>query len=120
MLPVAIYFSTWKVVVETFCPVLYLLDKTLHQVFQFSTVYVMAQTQPPASLVVYHLAPSVNIGFLPYLLRNCLKKWYSTRERSSHVRGAWPDTYQLQVHMQSTASSHDRLSEARSRRQISP
>jgi len=66
---------------------------------------------------VYHLAPSVNIGFLPYILRSCLKKWYSTRERFSHVTNAWPDMCLAQVHMQSIANSHDRLSGATFRQQ---
>jgi len=93
MLPVAILLSAREIVVEAFCPVLdLLLDEPLHQILQFCTIYVMAQPEPPAaSLVVYHRAPSVNIGFLPYLLRSCLKKWYSTRKRSSHGTGAWPD-----------------------------
>src|SRR5690606_1231547 len=52
MLPIATHLSTWEIVVETFCPVLDLLDKPLHQVLQFCTVDIMAQPEPPASLVV--------------------------------------------------------------------
>jgi hypothetical protein len=63
MLPVTSLLSTWKMVIEAFCPVLDVLDESLHQVLPFCTINMMRQTQPPARVVVP--LGSICIDWLP-------------------------------------------------------
>jgi DNA modification methylase len=41
MLPVIIIFPTRKIVIETFCPVFYVLDESFHQILQFTIINLM-------------------------------------------------------------------------------
>jgi hypothetical protein len=52
MLLVAIVFSTWKMIVKTFCSIFYLLYKSFHEVLQSSIIYVMLQPEPFTSIIV--------------------------------------------------------------------
>jgi hypothetical protein len=54
MLSIAILFflPAWKMVIETFCSILQILDKPLHHILHFDTIYPMLQSEPSAGCIV--------------------------------------------------------------------
>src|ERR671919_841122 len=55
MLSIAILFflPAWKImVIETFCSILQILDKPLHHILHFDTIYPMLQSEPSAGCIV--------------------------------------------------------------------
>jgi hypothetical protein len=75
VLHVTILFSTTReMIIETLIsPVLDMMNEPFHQVLQFSTIYLMRQSQPFASIIVVPMSAICENRLLPNLFLSSLK-----------------------------------------------